>query len=117
MSFTVAGKNIMLDRITDEITHVTIFSDNDGNDEIHDTEDEMQRQEVNWEEAEEGQVYAENEPEFSIPEGTAVRAVGFYDGPNEEANMLALDADVDVEEYANEGLYRLTQIRLQIEDE
>ena len=112
MSFSEDAKNTMLEALTDKINYVTIY-DEDG-EEINTPEDEPQRQKVEWKEPAEGKVYADNQPEFTVPEETTVASVGYYD-KQENGKELVKDENIEVEEYESQGIYRLTEIELEVE--
>jgi len=104
------AKNLMLDELALTLTHVALLDETET--EISGGDPAYERQEINWNSAEDGEITASNEPTFDVPEGVTVAYVAFYDSLT-EGEEYAMH-DVTNESYGGQGTYTVTSASIDL---
>lgn len=122
MAYKDAAKHRMLDHLAGNaasgaaITHMSLHSGFPATDGNELSGGSYARQSVTFESAAgteaAGSLDVTNQPEFSVPAGSTVAAVGFYTASS--GGTLMADASVSSETFTNEGTYTVTDADLDL---
>lgn len=115
MGYTVAGKNLMLDALAEEATHVSLHDGDPGENganELSGGNPAYARQAVTFGVASNGEVTISNTPEFDVPGESTVEYVGFWDSAS--GGTLLGSGQVEKEVFGAQGKYQLTAAKLDL---
>lgn len=105
MAYKNEAKHVMLNALKEAITHVSLHSAYPATSGNEISGGGYERQPVTFSNPSGGAIQFSNQPQFSVPAGATIAAVGFWSASS--AGTLYADAEVDEETYANPGTYTL----------
>ena len=114
MPITADGKNEALDALAALADYAALFSDDAATTEISGGSPAYARKALTWGAAAEGEVAISNQPEFDVPSGVTVRAVGFMTLAT--GGTLLAYHNVTDEAFGAQGTYTLTSATMTLSD-
>src|SRR5690606_10831768 len=105
MAYKNEAKHVMLNALKEAITHVSLHSAYPATSGNEISGGGYERQSVTFSNPSGGAIQFSNQPQFSVPAGATMAAVGFWSAAS--AGTSYADAQVDTETYANPGTYTL----------
>ena len=114
MPITTDGKNEGLDALAALADYAALFSDDAATTEISGGTPAYARKALTWGAASGGVVAITNEPEFDVPAGATVRAVGFMTLLT--GGVLLAYHNVTDESFGAQGTYTLTAASMTLSD-